>query len=149
MELPEFDTETLSRMRMQECQGTIIGGMMVAASHGCEPQRFGQEMMEMQNIRWDSISGNLQKIAQVFYQHYQTTYGFGSGLKVEVQDDQLLFTMPPISKTAAYQLSHWRATAEQLHDVQRGYWQALTKHCAVVVELNFGEEADQIRVRKK
>ena len=136
-------------MRMQECQGTIIGGMMVAAAHGCNPMQYGQEMMEMQNIRWESLSGDLQKISLVFHQHYQTTYGFGDQLRVEIQDDCLVFTMPSLAKSAEYQLTHWRATAQQFQDVQRGYWQALSVNCNITVEFEFGEQRDQISVRRK
>lgn len=149
MKLPEFDLEALAKMRLQECQGTLIGGMVVAKRHGCGERQYGQEMMELQNVRWSSVAGNLDRIAGVFHQHYQTTYGFGERLQVTLDKDELVFSMPPIAQAAAYQLAHWNATAEQLHEVQRGFWLALEKNCGVRVELLFGAEQDQVRVRRK
>ena len=66
MDLPQLDTATLARLRMQECQGTLIGGMVVAGSLGMEPEEFGYQMMVRQRIRWDSLAGNLDKIARIF-----------------------------------------------------------------------------------
>ena len=146
MQMPKLDSETLSRMRMQECQGTIIGGMQVAASLGCSAREFGRLMMEKQNIRWEGLFGNLDKIAGVFYEHYQTTYGFGDRLEIARPPERLIFTMPSISRCAEYQLRHWRASAEQLQDLQRGYWQALVDHCGITVNLDFGQDLDRVVV---
>lgn len=148
MEFPKYDIESLARMRMQECQGTIIGGLVVATGTGMSANEFGYQMMMRQGIRFDKIHGDLEKIARVFHEHYQTTYGFGEALKVELTQDLLSFRMPPIAKAAAGQLKHWNATAAQLQDLQRGYWRSLTENAGIEVELAFGDAEDSVRVTR-
>ncbi|MEC9341453.1 MAG: hypothetical protein VX663_08220 [Pseudomonadota bacterium] len=149
MAFPQYDTESLARMRMQECQGTMIGAALVAARAGLPVEEFGYRMMMDQGIRWERIQGDLEKIGYVFYEHYQTTYGFGEALHVELTEERLVFSMPPLAQVAAGQLEHWKTGAETLHDLQRGYWRSLTENAGVAVELEFGDDADRVTVTRR
>lgn len=133
---PEYDEKTLARLRMQECQGTIIGGMKVAQLAGMNAEEYGYQMMKLQQVDW-SRAGSAAKIAQVFWQHFQTTYGFGSELKVSEDDEFITLTMPPLDQSADYQLKHWSATGEELEDIQRGYWRAISELCGLRSKVKF------------
>ncbi len=146
MKLPEFSIEDLAQLRMTECQGTLIGGMVVAYSLGLSPEEYGYRMMTSQQIHWNSFAGNLNKIAHIFAKHYQTTYDFGSELIVTIKDDTLQFKMPSITKTAAKQLEHWNAEPEALEAVQRGFWRALETHTNMSVSLDFASDQDTVTI---
>lgn len=147
MDFPDYADKTLSTMRLQECQGTIIGGMKVAASAGINAEQYGYQMMALQQVDW-SRAGSAQKIASVFWQHYQTTYGFGGQLSVEENEQSIVMTMPSLSSAAAYQLKHWTATATELNDIQAGYWRAIKELCGVSSELSFNETQDRVIIFK-
>lgn len=147
MDFPDYADKTLSTMRLQECQGTIIGGMKVAASAGINAEQYGYQMMALQQVDW-SRAGSAQKIASVFWQHYQTTYGFGDQLSVEENEQSIVITMPSLSSAAAYQLKHWAATATEVNEIQIGYWRAIKELCGVSSELSFNETQDRVIIFK-
>jgi len=147
MNLPEYSAEELSRFRQQECQGTMIGGMMAAITNGTSALNHGQQMMTLQQIDW-SRADSAEQICQVFWKHYQTTYGFGAQLNVSETDDCIVFKMPPLAKAADYQLRHWAASAEQLNELQRGYWQAINSLCGIRSELAFSDQGDTVTIFK-
>jgi hypothetical protein len=101
MNLPELSTDDLARLRLQECQGTLIGGMKVACSLGISAEQFGFRMMMEQGINWTRVCGDLDRIARIFYEHYQVTYGFGAALRVSVDADSVRFDMPALESGAA------------------------------------------------
>ena len=148
MDYPDYAEKTLSTMRLQECQGTVIGGMKVAASAGMNAEEYGYQMMLLQKVDW-SRAGNAEKIAAVFWQHYQTTYGFSDQLTVEDNDQTIIMTMPSLSSVSDYQLKHWDATATELNDIQRGYWRAIKQLCGISSELEFNEDQDRVTLFKK
>lgn len=147
MNLPEYSAEELSRFRLQECQGTMIGGMVAAAKYGCGAQEHGYQMMCLQQIDW-SKANSAEKIATVFWQHYQTTYDFGDQLIVTDSAESITFAMPALAVAAEYQLQHWAATAEQLNDMQRGYWLAIQELCGLRSELKFNEQQHRVKIFK-
>lgn len=140
---PDYDDKTLSQLRMHECQGTIIGGMKVAQLTGMSAEEYGYQMMKLQQVDW-SRAKSAAKIAQVFWQHFQTTYGFGSKLEVREDNNTVILTMPPLEQSAEYQLNHWSATATELQDIQRGYWRAITELCGLRSKLNFYPDQHQV-----
>ncbi|WP_448506661.1 hypothetical protein [Immundisolibacter sp.] len=147
MNLPELTVEDLARLRLQECQGTLIGGLKVACGLGISAEEFGYRMMMEQDIDWSRVAGNLERIAHIFYEHYQVTYGFGASLQVGIEGDTLRFNMPSISATAAGQLKHWRMSAKALDDLNRGFWRALTENAAITAQLEFGADRHTVAVR--
>lgn len=148
MELPEFSIEDLAQLRMTECQGTLIGGMVIAGSLGMSPEDYGYHMMTFQRIRWKSIAGNLNKIANIFTKYYQVTYGFGSQLTVKLEEDLLQFKMPSISMVSAGQLDHWDAEPAALESVQHGFWRALETHANVIVSLDFNSYQHTVTIHR-
>lgn len=148
MPAPSPSVEDLSRARMNECQGTLIGGAVVARGVGISPRDYGFQMMLRQRIRWESIAGNLDKIARIYAEHYQVTYGFGDALVVDLTASALTFTMPPLAKTAAGQLAHWGVDADFLNAIQRGFWRAMEARAGVRVELVFGARHDRVHVER-
>ena len=147
MNLPEYSPEELSRFRLQECQGTMIGGMVTAISNGVTAKEHGYQMMALQQVDW-SKANSAEKIATVFWKHYQTTYGFGDQLTITEQDETIVITMPSLAGAAAYQLSHWATTAEHFNNLQRGYWQAIEKLCGVRSDLFFSDQEDRVELLK-
>ncbi|MBL4623318.1 MAG: hypothetical protein JKY89_13060 [Immundisolibacteraceae bacterium] len=147
MEYPNYADKTLSTMRLQECQGTVIGGMKVAASAGMNAEEYGYQMMAQQKVDW-SRAGSAEKIATVFWQHYQTTYGFGDQLSVTETEQSIVMAMPSLSSVSTYQLNHWAATATELNDIQSGYWRAIKELCGVNSELSFDETQDRVTIFK-
>jgi len=147
MKLPDFTPEELSRFRLQECQGTMIGGMVAAINNGMTAREHGYQMMALQQVDW-SQANSAEKIATVFWKHYQTTYGFGDRLTVNDLGESIVMTMPSLAQAAEYQLRHWATSAEQLNDLQRGYWQAIEKLCGVRSELVFSDQEDRVTLLK-
>ena len=148
MNLPELTVDDLARLRLQECQGTLIGGLKVACGLGISAEEFGYRMMMEQGINWSRVAGNLERIGHIFYEHYQVTYGFGAGLHIGIEGDTLRFDMPSISAAAAGQLKHWQMPAEALDDLNRGFWRALTENAGVTAQLAFGVDRHVVTVRR-
>ena len=148
MNLPELSTDDLARLRLQECQGTLIGGMKVACSLGISAEQFGFRMMMEQGINWTRVCGDLDRIARIFYEHYQVTYGFGAALRVDLDADTLRFAMPTLESAAAGQLAHWQMPAAALHDLNRGFWRALTENAGVTAVLEFAPGRHIVTVRR-
>lgn len=148
MNLPELTPEDLARLRMYECQGTLLGSAKVAQGLGIDAEEYGYRMMMEQGISWAKLRGDMDRIARIFYEHYQVSYGFGAALAVTLTDDTLRFEMPSLSQTAAGQLQHWRLQAEVLDNVNRGFWRALTQNAGVTVELEFGADRHRVTVRR-
>lgn len=148
MNLPELSVDDLARLRLQECQGTLIGGLKVAIGLGISAEEFGFRMMMEQGINWSRVCGDLERIARIFYEHYQVTYGFGSALQVAIENGMLRFQMPPIHAAAAGQLAHWRMPGAALQDVNRGFWRALTENAGVTAQLEFGPDRDVVTVHR-
>lgn len=148
MKLPELNVDELARLRMKECQGTLLGGLKVAQELGLSAEEFGYRMMMDQGINWTHLCGSLEKIARIFHEHYQVTYGFGSDLSVTVQGDTLRFEMPPLARAAAGQLQHWRLSAQVLEDVNRGFWRALNENAGVTASLEFTPDRHTVTVRR-
>lgn len=148
MNLPELSVDDLARLRLQECQGTLIGGLKVACGLGISAEEFGFRMMMEQGINWSRLGGDLKRIAHIFYEHYQVTYGFGSALQVDVENDTLRFQMPAVEAAAAGQLAHWQISAAALQDVNRGFWRALTENAGVTAQLEFGPDRHVVTVRR-
>lgn len=149
MDLPDYPTEDLARLRMYECQGTLIGGMVVAGTLGMSAEEYGYRMMMHQGIRWERLSGDLEKIARIFVEHYQVTYGFGDALHARLDADRLEITMPGISAAARGQLEHWRVSPAQYEDIQRGFWRSLSENAGVEVQLEFGAEGHRVQVTRR
>ena len=149
MDLPDYPTEDLARLRMYECQGTLIGGMVVAGTLGMSAEEYGYQMMMHQGIRWERLSGDLEKIARIFTEHFQVTYGFGNALQVRLDGDRLEMTMPSISEAARGQLEHWRVSPEQYEDIQRGFWRSLSENAGVEVQLEFSAEAHRGQLSRR
>lgn len=148
MNLPELSIDDLARLRLQECQGTLIGGLKVAIGLGISAEEFGFRMMMEQGINWSRVCGDLERIARIFYEHYQVTYGFGSALQVGIENDTLLFQMPPVETAAAGQLAHWQIPAAALQDMNRGFWRALTENAGITAQLEFGVDRHVVTVRR-
>lgn len=146
MNLPQLSVDDLARLRLQECQGTLIGGLKVAVGLGISAEEFGYRMMMEQGINWSRLSGNLERIAHIFYQHYQVTYGFGAALQVSLQNDTLRLQMPSISAAAAGQLAHWQMPAQALEDMNRGFWRTLTENAGITALLEFGAGGHTVTV---
>lgn len=149
MNLHSYNLDELARLRMSECQGTLIGGMQVAKGLGLDPEEYGFRMMTAQKIDWKRLAGDLPAIGRIFSQHYQITYGFGADLIVTTDDDTLRFEMPSITDAASGQLSHWDAAAADFESVQRGFWRAIERHAAVSVSLSFDPPRHVVVVRKR
>ncbi len=147
MNLPEYSAEELSRFRLQECQGTMIGSMVAALNSGVSAEEHGYQMMALQQVDW-SKANSAEKIASVFWKHYQTTYGFGDRLVITDKGDTIVMTMPSLADAAAYQLRHWSTTAEELNNLQRGYWRAIKTLCGVNSELVFSDQEDRVTLLK-
>lgn len=143
MKLPNYSVEELSQFRLQECQGTIIGGLVCAIRYGSSAETYGYDMMALQRVDW-SRANSAEKIAAVFWQHYQTTYGFGDQLSVEETPEAIVLTMPSLAAAAEYQLNHWAATEAQLNDLQRGYWRAIDELCGVRSKLDFNSRQHRV-----
>jgi hypothetical protein len=148
MNLPELTTDDLARLRLQECQGTLIGGMKVACGFGISAEEFGFRMMMEQGINWTRLCGDLDRIARIFYEHYEVTYGFGHALRVDLTTDTLRFTMPALETAAAGQLAHWKMSAAALHDVNRGFWRALAENAGITAALEFTRNGHTVTVRR-
>lgn len=148
MNLPELTLDDLARLRLKECQGTLIGGMKVACSLGISAEEFGFRMMMEQGIDWTRLAGDLQRIAAIFYEHYQVTYGFGAALRVTLEHDTLRFDMPALESAAAGQLAHWRMPASALHDLNRGFWRALDENAGITATLEFAPDRHTVIVRR-
>ena len=148
MNLPELSTEDLARLRLQECQGTLIGGLKVACGLGISAEQFGFRMMMEQGINWTRLCGDLDRIARIFYEHYQVTYGFGPALRVDLDQGTLRFTMPALETAAAGQLAHWKMPATALHDMNRGFWRALTENAGITATLEFAPDRHVVMVRR-
>lgn len=148
MNLPELSTDDLARLRLQECQGTLIGGMKVACGLGINAEQFGFRMMMEQGINWARLCGDLDRIARIFYEHYQVTYGFGAALRVSVDADSVRFDMPALESAAAGQLAHWQMPAAALHDLNRGFWRALTENAGITATLEFKADGHTVTVRR-
>ncbi len=148
MNLPEPALEDIARLRMYECQGTLLGGLKVAQGLGIDAEEYGYRMMMEQGIGWARLCGDLDKIARIFHEHYQVTYGFGAALTVSLTDGTLRFEMPSLSHAAAGQLTHYRLPTQALEDVNRGFWRALTENAGVTVELEFSTDHHRVTVRR-
>ncbi len=148
MNLPELTMDDLARLRLQECQGTLIGGLKVACGLGISAEEFGYRMMMEQGINWSRLCGDLERIGHIFYEHYQVTYGFGSGLRISLQDDTLRFEMPSLTAAAAGQLTHWRMPATALEDLNRGFWRTLSENAGITVDLEFSADQHIVTVRR-
>ena len=148
MNLPELTTDDLARLRLQECQGTLIGGMKVACGLGVSAEEFGFRMMMEQGINWTHLCGDLDRIARIFHEHYQVTYGFGAALHVNVDADTARLEMPPLESAAAGQLAHWQMPAAALHDLNRGFWRALTENAGITATLEFKADGHTVTVRR-
>lgn len=148
MPAPSPSVEDLARARMYECQGTLIGGAVVARAVGISPQDYGFQMMLRQRIRWESLAGDLGKIARIYAEHYQVTYGFGDALVVDLSATALTFSMPSLAGAAAGQLAHWGVDAEFLNAIQCGFWRAMEARAGVRAELVFGTEHDRVHVER-
>lgn len=148
MNLPELNTEDLARLRLQECQGTLIGGMKVACGLGISAEQFGFRMMMEQGINWTRLCGDLERIAHIFSEHYQVTYGFGAALQVDVSADTVRFDMPALEVAAAGQLAHWQMSAAALHDLNRGFWRALAENAGITAALDFTPGRHTVTVRR-
>ena len=148
MNLPELTVDDLARLRLQECQGTLIGGLKVACGLGIDAEEFGYRMMMEQGINWSRLSGDLERIARIFYEHYQVTYGFGAALRIALDGDTLHFEMPSIGTAAAAQLTHWQMPAQALNDLNRGFWRALTQNAGVTAQPTFGDDRHTVSVRR-
>ncbi|MGE0809305.1 MAG: hypothetical protein AB7N69_01670 [Immundisolibacter sp.] len=148
MNLPELSTDDLARLRLQECQGTLIGGMKVACGLGINAEQFGFRMMMEQGINWARLCGDLDRIARIFYEHYQVTYGFGAALRVSVDADSVRFDMSALESAAAGQLAHWQMPAAALHDLNRGFWRALTENAGITATLEFKADGHTVTVRR-
>jgi hypothetical protein len=140
--------EDLARARMYECQGTLIGGAVVAGTLGMTPEEYGFQMMLRQRIRWERLAGDLEKIARIYAEHYQVTYGFGEAVHVRLEGDVLRFEMPSLAGAAAGQLAHWGVDGAFLHAIQRGFWRAMEARAEVHVALTFGGERDTVTVTR-
>lgn len=148
MDLPLPSTEDLARARMYECQGTLIGGAVVAQGLGMSPEEYGYQMMLRQRIRWESLAGNLEKIARIYAEHYRVTYGFGDELRVELSADTLRFDLPSLAAAAAGQLAHWGVDGAFLSAIQRGFWRAMEARAGIRAELRFGGDRDSVTVSR-
>ena len=148
MNLPELGVDDLARLRLQECQGTLIGGMKVAVSLGIGAEEFGFRMMMEQGINWSRLCGDLERIARIFFEHYQVTYGFGAALQIALDDNMLRFTMPALEDAAGGQLQHWQMAPAMLHDLNRGFWRALTENAGVTVMLEFTPQRHTVTVQR-
>lgn len=148
MNLPELSTDDLARLRLQECQGTLIGGMKVACGLGISAEQFGFRMMMEQGINWTRLCGDLDRIARIFYEHYQVTYGFGAALVITLDEDALRLAMPALEAAAAGQLAHWKVPAAALHDLNRGFWRALTENAGITATLEFKADQHTVTVRR-
>lgn len=148
MNLPDLTVDDLARLRLQECQGTLIGGLKIACGLGISAEEFGYRMMMEQGINWSRISGDLERIGRIFFEHYQVTYGFGAALHISIEGDTLRFDMPSIGTAAAGQLTHWQMSAAALEDMNRGFWRALTENVGVVVRLEFAAQSHTVTVRR-
>lgn len=146
MQLPEFDTATLAAKRMQECQGTLIGGMVVALSAGLDAREYGYRMMTRQQVNWDKVRGDARRIAAIFAEHYQVTYGFGKELTCREEAGALILEMPGLTRAAAGQLAHWGARGEDFEALQRGFWQAMAELAGVQATLTFGDDLHRVRL---
>jgi hypothetical protein len=147
MNLPDYSPEELSRFRLQECQGTMIGSMVAALNGGVSAEEHGYQMMALQQVDW-SKANSAEKIVSVFWKHYQTTYGFGDKLVIADKGDTIVITMPSLASAAAYQLRHWNTTAEELNNLQCGYWRAIETLCGVRSELVFSDQEDRVTLLK-
>ena len=145
MNLPQYSVDDLNRLRLQECQGTMIGGMMAAIKLGQSAEEHGVQMMTLQQVDW-SKADSAEKIASVFWQHYQTTYDFGDQLFVTEDDNSIVLVMPALAIAAEYQLRHWAATDTQLNNLQRGYWRAIKELCDVSSALVFTGQQHQVTI---
>jgi hypothetical protein len=148
MKLPELTVDDLARLRLKECQGTLIGGLKIAQGLGLDAAEFGYRMMMEQGIGWARLAGNLDKIAQIFHEHYQVTYGFGAQLTITLTDDTLRFEMPSVTEAAAGQLHHWQVPPLALEEVNRGFWRALTEHAGITAALHFTHERHTVTVTR-
>ncbi len=148
MNLPELTVDDLARLRLKECQGTLIGGLKVACGLGISAEEFGFRMMMDQGINWSRLCGDLERIARIFHEHYQVTYGFGSALRVGIENGTLRFEMPAIDAAAAGQLAHWQMPAAALQDMNRGFWRALTENAGITAQLEFGVDRHAVTVRR-
>ncbi|MGK2942961.1 MAG: hypothetical protein ACSLFJ_14995 [Immundisolibacter sp.] len=148
MNLPEASLEDLARLRMYECQGTLLGGLKVAQGLGIDAEEYGYRMMMEQGIGWAKLCGDLEKIARIFHEHYQVSYGFGTALAVTLDDATLSFDMPSLSHAATGQLTHWRLPAQVLEDVNRGFWRALIENAGVTVDMEFSADRHRVTVRR-
>jgi hypothetical protein len=148
MNLPELTVDDLARLRLQECQGTLIGGLKVACGLGISAEEFGYRMMMEQGINWTRVAGDLERIGHIFFEHYQVTYGFGPALHVGITGDTLHFAMPSIAAAAAGQLTHWKMPATALEDLNRGFWRALTENAGVTAQPMFSADRHTVSVRR-
>ena len=138
----------LSRARMHECQGTLIGGAVVAGACGVSPEEYGFQMMVRQRIRWERLAGDLDKIARIYAEHFNVTYGFGDAMAVTLLADELHFDLPALAGAAAGQLAHWGVDGAFLHAIQRGFWRAMEARAGVVVTLSQRDGRDHVTVRR-
>lgn len=148
MTLPELTVDDLARLRLKECQGTLIGGLKVACGLGIGAEEFGYRMMMEQGINWSHLAGHLERIGHIFYEHFQVTYGFGAALHISIEGDTLRFDMPSLGAAAAGQLTHWQMPAAALEDVNRGFWRALTENAAITAQLEFSDDCHTVLVRR-
>jgi hypothetical protein len=147
MDLPELNTEALAGLRLRECQGTLIGGLKVALGLGITAEEFGYRMMMEQGMHWAKLAGDLDKIARIFHEHYQVTYGFGEELVISLTDRTLRFEMPSLRRAAALQLQHWRVPPNAIEDVNRGFWRALQENAGVSVSFTIDDARTTVTVR--
>jgi hypothetical protein len=56
--------------------------------------------------------------------------------------------MPPLESAAGGQLQHWRVTPDALHDLNRGFWRALTENAGVTATLAFNPDQHTVTVRR-
>ncbi|MCG2635260.1 MAG: hypothetical protein J4A00_10195 [Gammaproteobacteria bacterium] len=132
-----LESERLQALRLQECQGTLIGGMRVAGDLGCDAEQYGHRMMAAQQVDWSRLSDDLPRLVAVFAEHYQVTYGFRNELRVELAQGRAHMTMPNLADAAAAQLTHWGADAAALNALQSGFWRLVSEQSGWQVSLGF------------
>jgi hypothetical protein len=56
--------------------------------------------------------------------------------------------MPALESAAAGQLAHWQVPAAALHDLNRGFWRALTENAGITATLEFKADGHTVTVRR-
>ena len=132
-----LEPQKLQALRLQECQGTLIGGLRVATELGCNADDYGYRMMAAQAVDWGRLSDDLPRLVQVFAEHYQVTYDFSDELVVVLNKQQASLKMPGLAGAAAQQLAHWRVSSSDLEGLQRGFWRLIAERTGWQALLQF------------